>query len=94
MIKKRCVHWAKHQQIHDFTRTIFTDESSLQLFRNTIHHWSKTRRTNLNVYLKIAKFMSGMLTCHTFTCNADALYYADIPKNYLPPAAREQFHQN
>ena len=33
--KKRCVQWAKQHQNDDFKRTIFTDESTFQLFRNT-----------------------------------------------------------
>ena len=39
--KKRRVQWAKRHQNDDFKRTIFTDESTLQLFRNTIRSWTK-----------------------------------------------------
>ncbi|CAF1302675.1 unnamed protein product [Rotaria sordida] len=39
--KNRRVQWAKQHQNDDFKRTIFTDESSFQLFRNTIRRWTK-----------------------------------------------------
>ncbi len=45
--KKRRVQWAKQHQNDDFKRTIFTDESSFQLFRNTIRRWTKHPKTEL-----------------------------------------------
>ena len=34
--KQRRIQWAQEHQNNDFTYTIFTDESSFQLFRNTV----------------------------------------------------------
>ena len=36
------IQWSKAHMNDDWTRTVFTDESSFQLFRNTIRRWSKT----------------------------------------------------
>ena len=44
--KQRRVQWTKQHQNDAFTRTIFTDESSLQLFRNTVRRWSKHPKMN------------------------------------------------
>lgn len=41
MIKKRRVQWAKQHKNDDFSRTVFTDEASFQLFRNTVRRWTK-----------------------------------------------------
>jgi hypothetical protein len=44
--KQRRVQRTKQHQNDAFTRTIFTDESSLQLFRNTVRRWSKHPKMN------------------------------------------------
>ena len=35
------VEWAQKHQADDWYRTVFKDELSFQLFRNTIRRWSK-----------------------------------------------------
>ncbi|CAF3388807.1 unnamed protein product [Rotaria sp. Silwood2] len=42
--KQRRIEWVKEHLNDDWTSTIFTDESSFQLLRNTIRRWSKTPR--------------------------------------------------
>jgi transposase len=44
--KQRRVQWAKQHQNDDFKRTIFTNESSFKLFRNTIRRWTKHPKMN------------------------------------------------
>ena len=39
--KERRVQWALAHQNDDWSRTVFSDETSYQLFRNTIRRWSK-----------------------------------------------------
>ena len=39
--KKRRVQWTLAHQNDDWSRTIFSDEISYQLFRNTIRRWFK-----------------------------------------------------
>ena len=41
--KRYRVEWSKTRINDDWTRTVFTDESSFQLFRNTVRRWSKKR---------------------------------------------------
>ncbi|CAF1258568.1 unnamed protein product [Rotaria sp. Silwood1] len=43
--KKRRVQWAKQHKNDNFTRTIFADEASFQLFRNAIRRWTKHPNT-------------------------------------------------
>ncbi|CAF4254431.1 unnamed protein product, partial [Rotaria sordida] len=100
--KKRRVQWAKDHKNDDFTHTIFTDESSFQLFRNTVRRWTKTPNNELKVVPKNrqkvhvwgAISMKGVLSCHTFRCNLDGPYYVYILKNYLLPAVRRQFRRH
>ncbi|CAF1666614.1 unnamed protein product [Rotaria magnacalcarata] len=42
--KEARVQWAIQHKDDDWSRTIFTDETSYQLFRNTIRRWSKNPR--------------------------------------------------
>ena len=42
--KQRRVQWALARQNDDWSRIIFSDETSYQLFRNTIRRWSKYAR--------------------------------------------------
>ncbi|CAF1168507.1 unnamed protein product [Rotaria sordida] len=100
--KKRRVQWAKQHKNDNFTRTIFTDEASFQLFRNTVRRWSKhpndeykrIPKNRQKVHVWGAVSVKGVLTCHTFRCNLDGPYYVHILKNFLLPAARRQFHWN
>ncbi len=45
--KKQRIKWAKRHKNDDFTNTIFTDESSFQLFRNTVRRWTKDPNNEL-----------------------------------------------
>ncbi|CAF0970403.1 unnamed protein product [Rotaria sordida] len=93
---RRRVQWAKQHENDDFSRTIFTDESSFQLFRNTIRRWTKYPKNESKCVPKNrqkvhdwgAVSVKGVLTCHTFRCNLNGPYYAYILKNFLFPAAR------
>ena len=84
----------KHKN-DDFTNTIFTDESSFQLFRNTVRRWTKNPNKELKcspknrqkVHIWGAISVKGVLTCHTFRCNLNGPYYACILEDYLLPAA-------
>jgi hypothetical protein len=93
--KERRVQWAKKHKNDGFTDTIFTDESSFQLFRNTIRRWTKIpnkefkcppkNRHKVHVWGAIS--VKGILICHTFRCNLVGPYYVFILQDYLLPAA-------
>ncbi|CAF3770521.1 unnamed protein product [Rotaria sp. Silwood1] len=93
--KQQCVQWAKKYINDDFNTTIFTDESSFQLFRNTVRRWTKnpnqefkcSPKNRQKVHIWGAISVKGMLTCHTFRCNLDGPYYFSILEDYLLPAA-------
>ncbi|CAF1253589.1 unnamed protein product [Rotaria magnacalcarata] len=60
--KERRVEWAKEHLNDDWKATIFTDESSFQLFRNTIRRWSKCAAEEKKESRRIGeKFMFGVL---------------------------------
>ena len=61
--KKQRVQWAKQHKNDNFTRTIFTDEASFQLFRNTVRRWSKCPN---NEFKRIPKnrHKSPRVGCH------------------------------
>ncbi|CAF4244386.1 unnamed protein product, partial [Rotaria sordida] len=77
--KQQRVQWAKKHINDDFNTTIFTDESSFQLFRKTVRRWTKNpnqefkcspkNRQKVHVWDVIS--VKGILTCHTFRCNLD-----------------------
>jgi hypothetical protein len=99
--KQRRIQWAQQHQNYDFTHTVFTDETSLQIFRNTVRRCTKcpnneSKRILKNrqkVHMWGAISVRGVLSCHTFRCNLDGSYYVHILKNYLLPAAKQEFHQ-
>jgi len=72
--KQQRVQWAKKHINDDFNATIFTDESSFQLFRNTVRSWKKNSSQEFKcspknchrVHVWGAVNMKGILTYHTF----------------------------
>ncbi|CAF3968764.1 unnamed protein product, partial [Rotaria sp. Silwood1] len=50
--KNRRIQWTKDHKDDDFIQTIFTDESSFQLFRNTVRRWTKNHNNALKLVPK------------------------------------------
>ncbi|CAF1328275.1 unnamed protein product [Rotaria sordida] len=96
--RKRRVQWTKQHQNDDFKRTIFTNESSFQLFRNTIRRWTKhpkneskcapKNRQKVRIWGTVS--VKDVLTCHTFRFNLDSPYYVYMLKNFLLAAVRHK----
>jgi hypothetical protein len=71
--KEMRVQWALQHKDDDWSRTVFSDETSYQLFRNTIHRWSKNAKAELKRIPKNRqKIMvwggfsrKGPLSCHS-----------------------------
>ncbi|CAF4121092.1 unnamed protein product, partial [Rotaria magnacalcarata] len=57
--KEARVQWAIQHKDDDWSRTIFTDETSYQLFRNTIRRWSKNPRDRLIVQKYFQRGLTG-----------------------------------
>ena len=96
--KQGRVQWAKKHINDVFNNTIFTDESSFQLFRNTVRRWMKIPdqefkcllNNRQKVHVSGAIDVNDVLTCHTFRCNLDGPYYVSILEDYLLPAATRE----
>ena len=93
------VQWAIQHKDDDWSRTIFTDETCYQLFRNTIRRWSRNRSTEVKRIPKNKqKIMTwggisikGLIGYHSFKTIMDGSYYVQILQDHLIPNARRQF---
>ena len=97
--KQNRVEWAKKHQGDDWNRTIFTDESSFQMFRNTVRRWSKNPEIEVKripknrqkVHIRGAISIKGVVGYHTFRTSLNGIYFVDILKHHLLPGATMQF---
>lgn len=93
------VQWAIQHKEDDWNRTIFTDETCYQLFRNTIRRWSKDPKAEVKRIPKNRqKIMAwgsfsirGLVGYHSFTTIMDGPYYVQILQDHLILNARKQF---
>ena len=89
--KQHRVEWAKKHQADDWNRTIFRDESSFQLFSNTIRIWSKNSESKVkripknrqNVHIWGAISIKGVIGYHMFRTNLNGIYFVDVLKHHL-----------
>ncbi|CAF1522928.1 unnamed protein product, partial [Rotaria sordida] len=89
--KERRVQWAKQHLNDNWESTVFTDESTFQLFRNTIRRWSKNpteekkrilkNRQKVHVWVSISSH--GKVGFHSFQNIMDSDYYIEILENNL-----------
>ncbi|CAF1253034.1 unnamed protein product [Rotaria sordida] len=97
--KERRVQWALAHKDDDWTRTVFSDETSYQLFRNTIRRWSKyaqeeKKRISKNkqkIMVWGAFSIKGQISCYSFRTTMDGPLYIDILRKHLLSGARKQF---
>jgi transposase len=90
------VQWAIRHKDDDWNRTVFTDETCYQLFRNTIRRWSKNPKAEIKRIPKNRqKIMAwggisvkGLVGFYSFKDIMDGAYYIRILKNHLIPNAR------
>jgi transposase len=86
----------------DWTHTVFTDESSFQLFRNTIRRWSKTPENEVKrkpknrqkVHIWGAFSIKGVIGLHTFRRNLNGDYFVDIVQHHLVSHASRVFKRD
>ena len=99
--KQHLVEWEKKHQADDWYRTVFTDESSFQLFRNTIQRCSKNPESEVKripknrqkIHIWGAISIKGVVGYHTFRTNLTGIYFVDIVKPDLLPGGTMQFKQ-
>lgn len=97
--KERRVKWAMQHKNDDWSRTVFSDETSFQLFRNTVRRWSKhAGREFKRIPKDRQKVMAwgacsskGQLAFHSFKRIMDGSYYVSILREHLLCGARRQF---
>jgi transposase len=97
--KVRRVKWALARQDDDWNRTVFSDETSYQLFRNTIRRWSKyaqeekkpipKNKQKIMVWGAFSK--RGQISCYSFRTTMDGPLYVEILRKHLLTGARKQF---
>lgn len=98
--KERRVEWAKEHLNDNWKFTVFTDECSYQLFRNTIRRWSKNpkaekkripkNRQKVHVWGAIS--YRGLIGFHSFQNIMDSNYYIEILEKNLISNAKRQFN--
>lgn len=99
--RERRLQWAVAHKDDDWANTIFSDETSIQLFRNTLRRWSKDphkevkripkNRQKIMVWGAIST--QGTLV-NLFTGIMNAQRYIDILTINLLPAAHRRFGNN
>ena len=93
------VQWAIKHQNDDWSRTIFTDETCYQLFRNTIRRWSRNPKAEVKRIPKNRQkimvwggfSIKGLVGYHSFNTIMDGHYYVQILQDHLIRNARKQF---
>ena len=97
--KNARVQWAIQHKDDDWSRTIFTDETCYQLFRNTIRRWSRNRSTevkripknNLKIMVWGGISIKDLIGYYSFKTMMEGSYYVQILQDHLIPNARRQF---
>ncbi|CAB5308525.1 unnamed protein product [Rhizophagus irregularis] len=99
-IQRRTIEWAEKHLNDRWKRTLFTDETSFQLFRNTITQWYKAERPvrpipknrqKIHAWGGFSSYGKTSLFC--FTGIMDAKYYVRILEEQLPEV-REMMGNN
>ena len=97
--RRQRLSWALAHKDDDWSRTVFSDETSIQLFRNTVRRWSKDPRSEVKRVPKCRqKIMvwggistQGTIGLCLFQGIMDAKRYIDILQKNLLPASRRLF---
>ena len=99
--KERRIEWAKQHLDNDCKATIFTDESSFQLFRSTIRRWSncaaeKRKRIPKNRQKRSCLMFHSIgyrerVHFHSFQIITNSNYYIEILGNNFILNAKGQF---
>ena len=97
--KERRIQWAQQHLDDNWNRTIFSDESSFQLFRNTVRRWSKNSRKEVKripknrqkIMVWGAISVKGQIGFHSFRRTMDGPYYVEILEDNLIGEARKKF---
>jgi len=100
--RERRLEWAQAHKNDDWSRTVFSDETAIQLFRNTVRRWSKAPAREVKRVPKCRQKVmvwgaigpNGTIGLCLFRDIMDAKKYISILKVNLLPAARRQYQDD
>jgi len=80
------VQWAIQLKDDGWSRTIYTDETSYQLFRNIIHRWLRNPKTEVKriptnrqkIIIWVGFSIKGLIGYYSFKIIMDGPYYVQI----------------
>ncbi len=97
--RQRRLEWCLAHQNQNWDRVVFSDETAIQLFRNTVRRWSlrpedevhpiPKNRTKLMVWGAFSS--KDTVGYYSFKEIMDSTFYINILKNHLLAGAKEQF---
>lgn len=89
--KQKRVEWAQKHKDDNWKRTLFSDETAFQLFRNTIKHWYKNARPIRPMPKDRSKIFAwggfcikGTTSLFCFRRIMDGKFYTEILENHIP----------
>src|SRR5438128_5814779 len=89
--KKRRVEWAKKHLYDNWKKTLFTDETAFQLFRNTIKRWYKGEgpvrplpKDRTTILAWGGFYIGGKTNLFCFFQNMDAAFYTEVLQKHVP----------
>jgi hypothetical protein len=97
--KKRRIQLVQQHLDDNWNRIVFSDESSFELFRNTVRRWSKNSRQEVKRIPKNRQKMmvwgtisvKGQIGFHYFRRTMDGPYYVEILEDNLIVEERTKF---
>src|SRR5437588_3349317 len=89
--KQKRVEWAQKHKDDNWKNTLFSDETSFQLFRNTIKHWYKNARPirlmpkdRSKIFAWGGFCVKGKTSLFCFRRIMDGKYYIEILEKHIP----------
>ncbi|CAG8817273.1 14003_t:CDS:1, partial [Dentiscutata erythropus] len=93
--KQKRLEWARKHLNDNWEKTLFSDETAFQLFRNTIKHWYKGTRPVRCMPKDRSKIFAwggfcaqGKTSLFCFRGIMDGPFYVDILRKHLPEVTR------
>jgi hypothetical protein len=98
--KQKRVEWAQKHKDDNWRKTLFSDETSFQLFRNTLKHWYKNARPirrmpkdRSKIFARGGFCVKGKTSLFCFRCIMDGKFYTEILEKHIPEV-RSMFRGN
>ena len=93
--KQKRIEWAQQHLNDDWSRTLFSDETAFQLFRNTVERWYKDKRPvhpmpkdRTKIFAWGGFCVKGKTSLFCFRRIMNAEFYIEILQNHIPEIDR------